>query len=319
MGVLTTDLLTSIKDRSFMPISQSTLQDANILAISYETARNYVAPMILKAREDYFLTYEDVSITASVDRYTISERALGTSLKTLSIIDANGKVLRRLERADVSQREMAPQTGEPTHFYLEGDDIILVPMPNQTQNSLRQHYFRRQSELVLPTECAKITAVSDDGTDTTFTVDTDLTGSLSVGSKVDFQNAESPFKLWAWNVSIGTITSSSIIVTSSSVASQSGSISPAVGDYICPRLKTCIPQLPEEWHTVLAQKVVCTLLGTSLGDAKKYQVAMNELKSLEDGAMKTIGSRVESSPKRVNSRNGILSAINGRMYRGFRN
>jgi hypothetical protein len=67
--------------------------------------------------------------------------------------------------------------------------------------------------------------------------------------------------------------------------------------------------VPEEFHTVLAQKVVCTILGTSLGDQRKYQIATNELKMLQDGAVKTIMNRVESQPKKVNPRNSLLSAF----------
>ena len=56
----TEDLLDKIKRRSFIPVSQSTFTDAEILKIATEEMVGIIVPTILNAREEYYV-YKDTS------------------------------------------------------------------------------------------------------------------------------------------------------------------------------------------------------------------------------------------------------------------
>ena len=316
--MLVDDLLTSIKLRSFAPISQTTFQDSDLLSLMYEELKLYIVPLILGEREDFFLVFEDQAITANKDLYLVSERSIGTSLKELWYIDSSGNPLGRIDRTSVDKLDGWSVTGSPEAFFMKGAYINLVPKPSATKDTLRQWFYQRPSQPALVASCAKITAIATVGSTTTFTVDTDLTSSLSVGALVDFQDTKSPYQLYTWDIALTAITGSTIAVANADVIDGAGSVMPQVGDYICPAKTSCIVQTPEEFHTVLAQKVVCTILGTALGDQRKYQIAINELGKLEQGALKTIMNRVESAPKKVNPRNSLLTAFSASSgyYRG---
>lgn len=315
MGVLTEDLLEDIKDRCFAPISQNTWTDASILRLATKEMRDFIVPEIMRKRENFFLVYTDLNLTANVPTYPLPERSLGNALKNLFVVNNDNEYLYRLNKAKVNFIDQIEKTGTPSHYFLQGDKVRVMPAPRNTQNKLRQYYFLRSNELVLTSECTKITAVSRGVSQTTFTVDTDLTASLAASSKIDFVNGKSPYLLWAFDVEIVSISSTEIVVSNTSVDDESSATLPSVGDYICPKLKSNVPMIPEEYHTALALKTARSMM-SSLGDQKKYQVLNNELKEALDNAGVLIANRVEDQPEKVNPRNTILTSINGFNYFG---
>lgn len=315
MAVLTEDLLEDIKDRCFAPISQNTWTDAKILRLATKEMRDFIVPDIMKKRENFFLVYSDTNLTANVATYPIPERALGSALKNVFIVNANNEYQYRLNKAKLNHIDQMEKLGTPSHYFLQGEKLRLMPAPRSTQNKLRQYYFLRSNELALTSTCTKITQVSRGVSQTTFTVDTDLTASLTTGDEIDIVNGQSPYLLWAYDVEIVTISSTQIVVSNTSVDDESSSTLPGVGDYICPRLTSNIPMIPEEYHTALALKTARSMM-SSLGDQKKYQVLNNELKEALENAGNLIANRVEDQPEKINPRNTILMAVNGFNYFG---
>lgn len=313
MGVLTENLLDDIKDRSFAPISQNTWTDAKILRLATKEMRDFIVPEIMSKRENFFLVYTDTSLTANVSLYSVPERSVGNSLKNIFIVDSEGDYLYRLNRAKLNHIDQFEKTGTPSQFFMQGDKVRVLPSPKNTENTLRQFYFLRSSELVETSNCAKITSVSRGASNTTFTVDTDLSGSLSSGDKIDFVNGQSPYLLWAFDVEIGSITSSTIVVTNESVDDAASSTMPGIDDYICPRLQSNIPMIPEEYHTALAIKTARSMVA-SLNDQKKYQLLNNDLKEALEMASKLIANRIEDQPQKINPRNTILNSISEYSY-----
>lgn len=318
MGVTADDLLEDIKDRCFAPISQSTWTDARILRLATQLLKDYVAPMVVSVREDNYLTYDDFSVQANKQRYTLPERAVANTLEALFLVDSNGDHIRRIERTDLSHIDRYNVSGDPSDFILEGDEAFILPKPSTTENSLRMYYLQRTSDLVKTENVAKITAISLGNPLTTFTVDTDLTATLSIGDKVDIQNAQSPYKLWTKSATISGISASSIILSYTDVVDGYGNARPGQTDYICAEKTTNIPQAPEEFHSILAQKTAATMLFT-LGDVKKYQAALAELKQSEERVMKLIQNRIKTQPQKVNQRNGLIGAMSGSGSRNRRN
>jgi hypothetical protein len=305
---LVEDLIESVKDRSFAPISQSTFEDADILRILNEEQLRVMAK-IIKVREDFFYARQTTALTAGKDHYLIPKSASGNALKALFWVDSGGNK-RMLTRRDIDRiGEYSTSRGESSSFYFEGDEVVLMNPPG-SGDSLLFVFSRRPNRLVATSGCAKITAVSDAAGNCTFTVNTDLTASLTAGtSKVDFVRATSPFTIWSESVTVTSITATTIGVASTDIYDVDGStVEPAATDYICPTGYTNIPMFPIEFHGVLAQRGACRILG-SMGDLNKWNAAIAELKMLEQDALDVIKNRAESSPERPSKKSGLLKTF----------
>ena len=312
MFFFTEDLLNSAKLRTLAPISQTTFQDADLILLANEELQLKLVSDIQSIREDFFLTSALINLQAGVDRYVIPNRAIGNALKAVFYVDTQGNVSSPINRIDVDKSYLFAGTNSiPSAFYFEGDEIVLAPKPSTSAGQIKVSFMQRPNQLVLTATCAKITGISSASGTTTFTVDTDLTASLSVGVNVDFLKAQSPFMLWANEVPITAITSTTIAVTQTNVNDQAGNVRPTIGDYICPAKQCNIPQVPQEFHPMLAQMVALRLM-ESMGDMNKYQVGAATLAAARREAIKLIKNRVESSPDKVDSRGGILGRTGNR-------
>jgi hypothetical protein len=261
----------------------------------------------MSTREEFFLTTKTTSIVGGIDHYTIPKMAIGNTINQLIYRDAGGTD-RDIYRINAAEGvNFSGSSGEPQAFYFEGDEVVLRPMPSTSVGTLVFSYFRKPNRLALTSACAKITAVSSVGGTTTFTVDTDLTASLSVGSSVDFLSGASPYLLWADTVAITAITSTTIAVATTAVVDAVSAVQPVVSDYICPTGYANIAQIPDELVPVLCQMIAVRMI-SSLGDLNKWQAAKAELKEMREEAIKLIKNRSESSPKRV-SGNGMVRAF----------
>lgn len=309
MAFLVEDLVESVKQRSFIPISQGTFTDTRIIALLNEELRLSLVADIFGAREDFFLATKETPIIAEKDHYLIPSLCIGNNLKAVFLLGSGGE-RRMLERRDVDRSdEYAGRTGTPEKFYLEGDEIVLMPKPSSAAESLLFSYFRKPNQLIATSSCAKITGVSSALGLTTFTVDTDLTASLSVGDRVDFLRGKNPHTLWSDEVAITAITTTTIEVATADIVDVDSSVEPAALDYICPTGYANLVMVPEEFVPVLAQMGACRAL-SALGDLNKWQSAKTILEQMRSEALKLIRQRVESSPE-LHSRGNALTNVFG--------
>lgn len=293
---LTEDLLEDIKSRSNAPISQTTFVDADLIDIATRQLRSHVVPHIMKVREDFFQRSKSYSLTTNLDRYGVPKLAIGNAVKGLYLVDSAG-AKSPLQRTDSSKAyAYDSQSGDPEAYYFEGDEIVLLPAPPDSNHTLFCEYYAKPNKLIATSSCTKITAISDSAGTTTLTVDTDLSTALSIGSKIDFLSSNSPFLLWSSDVLITAITPTTIEVASNDIYNAIGSMEPQVDDYICPAGYANIPMIPEEWHDVLAQSVAVRLI-RSIGHNERFQAEYAILKEMINDATELIQMRSESQPK----------------------
>lgn len=312
MFFLTEDLLNSTKVRTFAPISQTTFSDADLTLILNEELQTKLVSDIQGTREDFFLTSLPQNLVAGISAYYIPARAIGNALRAVTYVDQQGNESAPLNRVPVERAYLfANANSIPIAYTIQSDQIVLLPRPSLSAGQVRVYYAQRPNQLVATTSCAKITGVSSAAGVTTFTVNTDLTLSLPVGSAVDFLRTKSPFMLWAQDVVVTAITSTTIAVQSAGVQDANLVVLPGVGDYICPAGQANIPQIPQEFHPMLAQMAAVRVM-ESLGDMQKYQAAAQTLQVLRKEAMKLIKNRVESAPEKVDSRGSLLGRIGSR-------
>lgn len=304
MGYLSEDLLESIKNRAFVPISQSTFTDSGLLNIAYEELELSLVSDLIKVREDFFLTSEISALRVGVQKYSVPSRAIGEALKALFFIDsANNSI--PLRKIDVSEAwKFQGQTGDPICFALEGSEITIFPTPSTTSGSLEFRFAAKPNKLVASSTCGLITSISNSVSTASFIVSTDLTAVLSVGAYVDFISTSAPFKTKAYRCQVTQVTSTQIDVSLSSVIDGSNTIKPSVGDYICLTQTANIPQIPTAFHPVLAQMTAVRLL-ESMGDLNKVQLAKLTLEKMRGEALVLVRNRVESAPDKVKPRKNL--------------
>jgi hypothetical protein len=111
------------------------------------------------------------------------------------------------------------------------------------------------------------------------------------GDSVDLQAAQPQFDL------LGTCDITDITGTDITLDGDIGTL--AAGDYLCLEGQTCVPQIPVEFHQLLAQRVVCKIYELQ-GYLDKMKAAQAKLKEMEDALTALITPRTQAAPKVIN-------------------
>ncbi len=309
MSFLTEDLISSIKLRSMMPVSQNTFTEAHIVSVINEKLYEVIVPEIMRAREDFFLTTEQKAITSSVPYVGLPARAIANAIKTIHLVDSALNI-KPFAKGRAEDRDLYQGEGEPELFYFEGDEIRLLRTPNVSGWSVEYGFYQRPNQIVATDQCAKITGVSSLAGTTTFTVDTDMTDSeldnvLTAGSLIDIQSSTSPFLLWSKDVAITAITTTTIAVLTSDVANEYGTVEPQVGDYLALTQTANKLSLPIEFNPWVCQEASLFFL-EALGHMDKLAKAQETAVRMKQNALSMILNRVETQPEVIVKRNGFV-------------
>lgn len=294
-------LVASVKSRTLAPTSQKTWSDNELISILNEELFLGLVPDIQKAKEDFFKTSKRVPVVAGQTTWRMPERALGTSLEDVVMIDNNNNrfPLSRLNSRDIQTQVIA----YPTYFgfIIEDDSVRLIPQLNQVNNVVEFRYARRLSKLVPTDRVCRVTALTPSGLNTIVDVDTDLTAILSSGDKTDIYPSVAPFSLLFEDVDTITVTSTQITYLTSDVTNSDGAYTIKVGDYISLPQESNLLMLPEEFDPILAQQAAIYLL-EALGDQNKIQLAYAKLEKMRKAAFSLIANRVEFAIEHIRQR-----------------
>lgn len=285
-----TQLLTSLKSRGLIPSTDETLAASDFLRFVNEEVQTYIVPLLLSVREDYLVTYADVSIVSGTAEYDIPERAVASKLRGIYRLVGNAYVqLPRLELEDVQDWEA---TGEPQGYYLRANKVVLVPSPSAS-GTLRLHYYQRPNRVVTTSEVGEITNIVG----TTITISAApsafVTSTASNGVLYDIVKGKAGFDCLAKD--------QSVTVAGTSLTFSAVSSSVAIGDYVCLAQESPIPQIPVELHPLLSERVTNTAL-KALGDAKATYAVADQM---EKKILEVLRPRVDGSPRYFMNRHGI--------------
>lgn len=78
-----------------------------------------------------------------------------------------------------------------------------------------------------------------------------------------------------------------------------------IGDYICTANETIIPQLPPDFHNVLAERTGARILA-AIGDQAGLQYTNTKIAEMEKNQGILADNRVDGAPNRINARHSIL-------------
>lgn len=302
---LTEDLVTSVKRRSLIPVSQTTFEDADIISLANEEMSITITPDIIQVREDAFLVSATTPIVGTVPDYKLPERAIGNAFKTLFYKTDNTNKW-ELPRQGPNKLHDRVLTGQPASFFLKDDYVSLSPVPSSSTGSLEFWYYRRPSELVSTANVGLVQSITTVGATTTLT----LSNSINAvnGGQIDIYWPESPYTLDVQGINVSNVTSSSLDVATADIQDQAGQMKVWVGSYVALEKQSNVPLIPEEFHPVLAQCVAVKLL-EALGDVNKLQLARQTLAEMRSQALKLITNRVETAVEYINNPYSISNSI----------
>lgn len=312
MASFTTDtLINSVKVRASIPSAQVTFTDADFIQFANEEISLELVPLILKARQEFYVTTSDIQLVAETTRYSIPYRSIGTKIRTLFHADANGN-LTKLTRIEPELREEFGNSdnvsNDPFAFYMEGNDIVLCNPINDVNGSLRVSFYMRPNELVEENRVGIITAINT--ATGTLTISGSVPSNITVGSYIDLVEARPGHKLKDYDLLVTAVNTATRTV---SVGANNLPTNLIVGDHCCTAGETKIPQIPADLHVVLAQTVACRVL-ESIGDEAGLKSAERKLDRMVANTLTIISDRTEGNPKKILNTNSPLWR-NRRAYR----
>ncbi len=275
MSYTTSDLLDSIKRRSFAPAGQTTFTDAELLAMADEETQTTLLPDIMTAREEFFVTSYDYSITANQVAYAIPARSVGMQVRDVHVVDGT-TVIPDFPRIE-PERITSGQPGTPGGFYIKSNSVCLFPTPSATSRTLRLYFPLRPSSLIDAADAAVVSAIN--GTIVTVTT---IPASWVTGNSFDLIKQDGGQECLSIDLT-------STLVSGTAITLPSVPDGLRVGDYIALAGQSPLIQLPPDYRLVLAQAVAVAILeGMSQPGAEG---ARKQLEKMRERVLKLIQPR----------------------------
>jgi hypothetical protein len=125
---------------------------------------------------------------------------------------------------------------------------------------------------------------------------------FSVDALYDLCGAEAPTKIMNYDM-----TPNGFNATLKQISFPLGSVLSAnVGDYLTTEQETVVPNMPVEYHPIIAQRVAVYCL-EAMGDNENLEKARRKLAQMENSVLKIVQNRVEGAPKKIKQRHGTLN------------
>jgi len=181
----TSDLIRSIKRRAFIPNSQETFTDEDLLEMATEEVNIGLVPLIQRMHEEHLIYYIDVELERGNKRYSIPPRAHGNKLRDVALIDENDNVfeMHRYSLGEISDFTNTTSYINSRGFYLENNDIILANFDVNIGNKLRLYFYMRPNHLVLESRGAIVQEILETNEINQINPQSGAITNITIGSK----------------------------------------------------------------------------------------------------------------------------------------
>lgn len=147
------ELIRAVKNDIAVPLTQNTYTEDDILDFANQELFLGQVPSILEYHEEYLVYSLLVPMVDNQTKYDIPDRAIGMKLRDIKYVDDQGN---EFEMTNIGTSNSDYYQGgtttfnTPRFFYVEGDEIVLVPKVQGTvTGSLMMKYYLRPNSLVL--------------------------------------------------------------------------------------------------------------------------------------------------------------------------
>jgi len=290
----TTDLLTAIKKRGFIPTSQQTFTDTDILRLATEELQGNIMPWIVKYDQGYYAKKVAITLVDGQHSYKIPDRAAFRKIKDLYVVTSDGDVI-TLPKIHSTQTEFYGGSSPlPQAFYTEGDNIVLVPRVSSPTLNLEMVIFFRPNKLVAASRVRTVSSF----TSSTITINTSSAPShMTTSVKYDVIDAESGNSTLLYDLTATDITTDTITFSDTISGIK-------VGDEVVIAEETSYPQMPEELQTILQEYVVMRLF-QSHGDQQGVNNSLNRIAMMQEDVANMIEDRVTGQATKLINRNSL--------------
>lgn len=262
-----------------------------------------IVPLLKKCQQEYFVYNVDVPIVNGQSAYTMPTRAIGNAVRDVVLLDASGNevALNNLMREYI--KVQFPFNFVPSIWsfgqYLTGNEINLYNTLIQSYTAYKLRFIteRRPGGLTLSTNCGQITAITGNIVTLNYVDPT-----WTTATTFDVINPLPPFQSIVDDATITLI--SGLNVTFSSVAGL------AKGQWVCPAMLSCIPQIPYEWFPLLTEMTVATL-AEALDMSQLLASSKAKIEKFESNALALVRPRVTGSPRLIINKDGMNRGFGG--------
>lgn len=298
-------LINDIKRRTFMPVSQITYSDEDILEFADEEIQIGIVPLLMSVREDYLVSYKEDTVLAGTSSYPMHKRAIVQKLKDVTVLDINGDANNPIETSlpRIQSDQAVSRVNNYPGFYLRNNKVFLQNPDNYTGQKLRQYYFLRPSKLVKSIQSAKITRIPSSGGAPTLNanqvqvslIPTDYGTAAIFDRTVDITRGAPGFEILTMDTT-ASFNINTLVVTFTDLTVLPDGIEE--GDFVCLAGESVVAQIPVEMYPILAQRVAVKIL-EGAGDSNNLQLSQGKLKEMEKSVLGLLSNRVEGEPQKI--------------------
>lgn len=304
MSFTTKNLIDSVKARIYMPLSQVTVTERDILRYADEELQTNIVPMMLGIREEYFVNFKDFSVSPDKE-YEIPQRAVGLKLKDVTARDSSGSEI------SLAQYPLEDSHDNYSNYDFETNSYSFTLINNKVKTigtfasnvTVRLYYFERPNQLVLSSASAKIETI--DRTNNSITVSS-LPSTFTVGAKVDLVKNTPGYETLLPDATISNIGGTQVDFSSSTSIPDDLK----VGDWLSLAEQAPVIQVPRDMYPLLSQLVVIRIL-EALNDPG-LAAAVRNMETMRANLLDLLSPRVEGETKKILNRNNPLSYLTRR-------
>lgn len=310
----TDDLLTDVRARTASPTTNDLLSPAELLQLIDEEMRTELARDIVALRSEYWLEEETSAIVAGQSEYRIPDRALGMTLRDVTIYDVNGNEWNVAQVGAADRYVYSGATGTASAFTLNNGKVVLLPEPATSGYTLRLRYYAQPARLALVSDCAAITSALV-GTFVKINVATTPSASLTtVGALVDIVRGAGMFESIYTDQAVTAWVSPDLTISPGyTVGDISTPATNARVDYVCPSGRTVYPPIPESvWGVLVA--LGCKAYCEAVGDERGLNAASIAYERKRKAALEVMLPRVDGETRRVTPKHTPLRGAPRRSF-----
>lgn len=309
------NLIASLKRRGSVPTRQNLFDEDDFLEFLTEEMQTELVPTVIKAREDFYLTYRDFQVvpitsvssagfgnedfgllpfggTVPITFATLLNRSIGTRIKDMHLITQSGEVTGHIPRITLDDISTFSGFGG---FYFQGNDIIFHPKNIFNQKYIRIYFYRLPNRLTQSQNCAKVQFINI--ANSTITIDAIPNTDWVPNFSLDIIQGQQGYESVLDDVLITNVTGNVL-----ELSQISQKISP--GDWVCPAGEACVAQMPVVAYPLLAQLGSAQFL-ESFGRTLEADKANIKYEKMKANFKDMLQPRSEMQKKKIVSRRGL--------------
>lgn len=293
------DLLADVRRSGMLPTSAAdATADADLLAHADKEVSTCLMPAVLGVCEEWGLQTTTLTVSAGTSRVRLPTQAWAGRIRDVKLTQGNAfNLLPRIEPSREWEWTSYGTQGFPVAYYVESNNLVLVPTPNGA-TTLQLRYYARPGRLALTSACRALTAVTASGSNYRLAWST---GSTLTATYLDVVRADAPFDYAPSGLHLASQASASTYHEVLQTAFPSAtSLGLASNSYLCVSDTTCVVPLPETFFYVLSQRTVARVL-QALGYKEEAAFAFSESKDMLQRAVDSITPRTDAQPRRLTS------------------